>query len=159
ALVDRQALEVPAQAVEAELDRAEANPLAAAENPAPSRCGVVGRRDGERDGAAEGDPVGALVEGDQDGQRVARAGLSAGAAGAPPGHLGGPLPARGGALEPHRRPDLVERARNEAAAEPLLRAGEVREAGRDLPAGEGLHDGQRRAAALELAEDHALERL
>src|SRR5262245_42604176 len=75
ALVDGQALEVTAQAVEPELYRAQAYPLSPAQNAAAPRGDPASSGDGEADGAAELDAIGALVKIDQDGQRVARTGL------------------------------------------------------------------------------------
>src|SRR5262249_20150582 len=53
ALVDRPALKVTAQAVEPQLHRAQAQPLAAAENTAASRRHPASRGNGEADGTAE----------------------------------------------------------------------------------------------------------
>src|SRR5205823_2893503 len=55
--------------------RAQANPLAAADDAAAPRRGVAHGGDGQADGAAKLDAVGALVEIDQHGQRVGGAGV------------------------------------------------------------------------------------
>src|SRR5260370_31295853 len=75
-LVNRQALEVAAQAVEAHLDGAEADPVAAAEDTRSSRDDGMRGRDRDVDRGAEIDAGGALVALDQDRQRAARAGLT-----------------------------------------------------------------------------------
>ena len=77
ALGDREALQVAAQAVEAELDGTEAHPVAAAIDPRAARFDPVSGGDREMDAAAEIDAVGAVIDLDQHRQRVAGAGLPA----------------------------------------------------------------------------------
>src|SRR5262244_2371405 len=62
ALVDGQAEEVTAEAIERQLDGAEPHPLAAADDAAAARRDVVGGRDGQADRPAELDAIRALVE-------------------------------------------------------------------------------------------------
>src|ERR1700732_1623632 len=72
---DRQGLELAVHGGEAELDSAEAHPIAAPDD--ASAAGDASRlgRNRDADGAAEVDPVGAVVEVDQNGKGVRGAGL------------------------------------------------------------------------------------
>src|ERR1051325_682972 len=70
ALPDRQALQEAPEAVESHLDRAEAHPLAAADDATAARLHGVRRRDRETDRAAELDAIGAVVEIDEHRERV-----------------------------------------------------------------------------------------
>src|SRR6266850_8618767 len=81
ALGDREALEVAAQAVEAELDGAEAHPVATAVNARAAGFHTFLGGDREIDAAAEIDAVGTVVDLDQYRQGVTCAGLLAGSAG------------------------------------------------------------------------------
>ena len=74
ALGDRQTLQVAAQAVEAELDRTQAHPIAAALDARAGFDALLGG-DREMDAAAEIDAVGAVVDLDQHRERVGCAGL------------------------------------------------------------------------------------
>jgi hypothetical protein len=76
ALGDRQTLQVAAQAVEAELDRTQAHPIAAAIDARAGFDALLGG-DREMDAAAEIDAVGAVVDLDQHRERVGCAGLPA----------------------------------------------------------------------------------
>src|SRR5262249_36522966 len=73
ALVDRQVEQVAAQAVEPQLDRARAHPVAAADQAGLARHGGLAVGDADADRAAEvgsvADPV--IVELDQQGKRMA----------------------------------------------------------------------------------------
>jgi hypothetical protein len=77
ALGDGEALQVAVQAIEAEFDGAEANPVAAAMDARAARFDALLGGDCEMDAAAEIDTVGAVVDFDEHGERVARAGLLA----------------------------------------------------------------------------------
>jgi hypothetical protein len=77
ALGDREAVEVAAQAVEAELDGAQADPVAAAINARAAGFDSVLGGDGEMDAAAEIDTVRAVVDFDQHGESMGCAGFSA----------------------------------------------------------------------------------
>ena len=68
-------------------------------------------------------------------------------------------PAGGSPSRPTAGEDLAEVARHDAAAEDLLRARQVGEAGGDLPAREGLDDRQRALSRRQRRQDDALERL
>src|ERR1700730_11384035 len=81
ALGDREALEIAAQAVEAELDGAEAHPVATAVNARAAGFHTFLGGDREIDAAAEIDAVGTVVDLDQYRQGVTCAGLLAGCAG------------------------------------------------------------------------------
>src|SRR5579872_5494829 len=70
ALGDRQAAQVAAQTIHAELDCAEAHPVAAADDARAPRHDLRRGRDADVDRAAEIDAVGALVDRDQHRQRV-----------------------------------------------------------------------------------------
>src|SRR5712691_3071400 len=69
-----QPLEMAAQTVEAHLDRAQAHPLATADDAAAPGGDLLVRRDRQANGASELDPVRAFVEIDQDRQRMRDAG-------------------------------------------------------------------------------------
>src|SRR5262245_949221 len=121
-LVHRQPLELAAQAVEPHLGGAQADPLASAENAASPRLGPARGRDGQADGAAEVDPVRAVVEIDQYGQRMGGTGLPARRLCHRLGRLAGQLARRRRAVEADPRVDLAEVARDDAAPDDLLRA-------------------------------------
>src|SRR2546430_10093935 len=70
ALVHRQSLQIAAQAVEAHFDRAEAHPLAAADDAAAAWRDVVLGRDRETHGACKFDPVRTFIEIDQHRERM-----------------------------------------------------------------------------------------
>src|SRR5258706_11538909 len=61
-LVDRQILQVPAQAIETHLHRTEPHPVAPADNAGAAQDGFVRSRDREADGAGKLDAIGALVD-------------------------------------------------------------------------------------------------
>src|SRR6266481_2832552 len=158
-LVDGEARQVAAEAVQPHLDRPQSHPLAPADDAAAAGRDVLVGGDRQADGAAELDAVGALAVNDQDGQRVGRGRLAAERL---RDRLGGPGRdlARGWrALEPGRSAHLVQIAGHDAAAEDLLRPGEVGGAGGDLPSREGLHYRPRAPPAAQLAQDDTLERL
>ena len=73
----RQALEVSAQAVEPQFDRAEPQPFASAQDARAPEGNVLRRSDRDPDGAAEIYPIRSLVKIDQYHQCVRRAGVSA----------------------------------------------------------------------------------
>src|ERR1051325_5479480 len=75
ALGDRQPVEVAAQAIEPQFNRAEPDPLATAENARAARLDIVLGRDCDTDRAAEIYAVGPVVEIDQHSERMARAAL------------------------------------------------------------------------------------
>src|SRR5438132_288592 len=157
-LVHGQPLEIPAQAVEPHLDRAEAHPLAAAQDAAAPRGGLRLRRDRQSDGPAEVDPVGAFVEVDQDRQRVRDARLTARRVRHRLGRLARELAHRSGAVKPDGRAHLAEVAGDGAAAKDLLRAREVGEARGDRSTRERLDDRERGPTTRELPQDDALQR-
>jgi hypothetical protein len=74
---DGEALEVAAQAVEAEFDGAEPDPVAAAIDARAAGFDTLLGGDCGMDAAAEIDAVGAVVDFDEHGERVGRAGLLA----------------------------------------------------------------------------------
>src|SRR3989440_8438279 len=152
-----QGLQESAKAVERHLDRAQANPLAAADDAAAPRRGVAQCGDGQADGAAKLDAVGALVEIDQHGQRVGGAGVLPRRTRDGFGRLACDL--AGGGVEADGGADLAEVAGKDPAAEHLLGARQVGEARSDLAAREHLDDRQRRLSPGQLREHHALERL
>src|SRR5438093_7499899 len=123
-LVHRQPLEMAAQAVEPHLAGTQAHPLAPAENAAASGIGALGGRDRPAYGAAEVDPVGAVVEIDQHRQRVARAGVAPRRSRHRFRRLAGQLARRRSPLEADAGEDLGEVAGPDAATEDLLRARE-----------------------------------
>src|SRR5690348_6921217 len=75
AFVDRQAVEMAAQAIESELRRADAHPVAAAHQSRAARDRTARIDDADEDRGAEIGPVGALVELHQHRQRMARPAL------------------------------------------------------------------------------------
>src|SRR5260370_19921813 len=149
ALVDRQAEQMAAQAVQPELDRAGAHPVAAADQARLARDRGLGVGDADTNRAAEVGTVGAFVELDQQGQCMA------GAAFLPksPAH-------RFGGFRRHAvDAELAGIARHDAAPECALGAGERRQAGREMAAAEHLRRRQRVAALQQAGEDHAFQRL
>src|SRR5262245_30961939 len=142
-LVYGQPLELAAQAVEAHLGGAQADPLAPAENTAAPRLGPIRGGDGQADGAAEVDPVGAVVQIDQHCQRVGRARPAARGLRDRLGRLARQLARRGRAVDADARVDLAEVARDDAAPDDLLRAEDRCEPGGDVAAGERLDDRER----------------
>src|SRR6059036_971994 len=126
------------QAVERQLDGAEPHPLAAADDATAPRGDVVRGGDGQADGAAELDAVGALVEVDQHGQRVARTRLLPRRARDGLGRLARRLAGR--RLDADGGAHLAEITGQQAATEDLLGAAQVSEPRGDLTAGEGLDD-------------------
>src|SRR5262249_23175492 len=74
---DREALQITAQAVEAEFDRTQPHPAAAAIDTRATRFDPVFRGDREMDAAAKIDAVGAIIDLDQHGERVRGTGLLA----------------------------------------------------------------------------------
>src|SRR4030095_7179480 len=80
-LVDRQPLQVAAQAVESHLDGTQAHPFAPAQDAGLARYRVPLGGDREADRASELDAVGAVVQIDQHREGVARAGMGAGGTG------------------------------------------------------------------------------
>src|SRR5215813_9954646 len=133
-LVHGQSLKLAAQTVEPHLRGAQAHPLAPAENAAAPGLGPLCGRDGQADGAAEVDPVGAVVEIDQYRQRVGGAGAAPRGLRHRLGRLARQLARRGCAVEADARVDLAKVARDDAAPDDLLRAGDRREASGDMAA-------------------------
>src|SRR5262249_15500224 len=149
--------ELAAEAVEAEFDSAEADPLPTAEDARAARHGLLLGGDADADRAAKIDPVGAVVEIDQDGERVTGAGLPARRFGDDLGGLAadlGPV-----VRQTEHVGDLADVAGDKTAAEDALGAWHGRDARRDLAAGEHFDDGERAALAAQRVEDDAFERV
>ena len=117
-------------------------------------------RDREADRPAELDPVRALVEVDQDGQRMRRAGVPSRGLRHGLGRLARDLARRAGAPV---RPTAAQTSPSSRDTTPrrndLLRPRQMADARGDLPARERLDDRQRRPAVRQLREHDALERL
>src|SRR5882724_1087810 len=109
-----------AQTVEAHLGGAQADPLAPTQNPAAPGFDAVGRRNRQTYGATEVDPVRPVVEIDQHGQRVARAGPPARGLRHRLGRLARELARRRIAVEADPGVDLGEGARHDTPAEDVL---------------------------------------
>jgi len=114
-------------------------------------------RDRQADGAAEIDAVGAVVEVDQHGERMAGAGFLAHRA----RHLGGDLGVSGALASPSRSRAvrIWPRSRATMPRRNTVSAPEMGGAGGDLAAGEILHHRQRSSDLLQRRQDHALEGL
>jgi hypothetical protein len=69
-------VQAAAQAIQRQLDRAEAQPFAPAEQARPPRAAILGGGDRQMDGAAELDAVFALIDVDEHRERDARPGLA-----------------------------------------------------------------------------------
>src|SRR5262249_51683858 len=158
-LDDGQALEMTAQAIEAHLDRAQAHPVSSTDDAAAPRGDVAIGGDGQTDGPAELDPVRAVVEIDQDRQRMRRPRLPPRRARHDLRRFAGDLTRSRRGVEADRRAYLGEFARHEAAANDLLAAREVGDARGDLAARECLHGGERAVPRRQRAQDNALQRL
>src|SRR5580704_15679106 len=156
---DGEALEVAAQAVEAELDRAEAHPVAAAIDAGAAGFDAVLGGDREIDAAAEIDTVGAVIDFDQHGESMAGAGFLARRSGHLLGRLAAQFAGDQRAVEAERGGDFGGVAGDEAAAEHLLRTGQMGDAGGDLAGGEGLDDRQRPVPLGEARQHDPFERL
>src|SRR5215831_2835624 len=113
---DWQALQVAAQAVEAELDGAEAYPVAPAIDAGSARFNAVSSGDREMDAAAEIDAVRSVVDFDEHRERVAGAGLGAHRAGDRLRGLAADFARDQPAVEAQYRGDLGRIARDETAA-------------------------------------------
>src|SRR3970040_2282128 len=131
---------MPAQAVQPELHRAQAHPVAAAEYARAPRRHLPLRGDRQVDAAPELDTVRALVEVDEDRQRMGRRGVAKGCPRYRFGRLWRELTLGRDAPETHGRADFGEVAGHDAAAEDRFRPGEMGDARGDLPAREHLHD-------------------
>src|SRR6266705_2480578 len=141
--VHRQSLELATQTVEPHLGGAQADPLTPAENAALPGLGAVRGRDGQADGAAEVDPVRAVVEIDQHRQRVRGAGPASRRLRHRLGRLARQLARRGPAVEADARVDLAEVAGDDAAPDELLSARNRNEAQGNESADERLDDHRR----------------
>src|SRR5437870_1634532 len=159
ALVDGQSLQIAPQAVQAHLDGAQADPLAAAQDARAPRGGLRLGGDGQADGAAELDAVRALVQVDEHGQRMRGAALLPGRPRDLLRRLLRDLVLQRSARQADGRAQLDQIAGHEATAEDALRSRQVGDARGDLPAREGLHDGERGLATRELGQNDAFERL
>src|SRR3989442_12630791 len=121
-LVDGQALQMTAQAVQPHLDGAQAYPLATADDAAAPRGDLRLGRDGQTDGAAELDPVRTVVDVDQDRQRMGGAGVTPGRASHGLRRVASELARDASGRQAHRRADVTEIARHDPAPEDRLRA-------------------------------------
>jgi hypothetical protein len=138
ALGDRQALQVAAQAVEAELHGAEADPVAPAIDARAAGVDPFLSRDREMDAAAEIDAVGAVVDLDQHREGMAGASLLAHGARHRVGGLAAHFAQYQRAVEAERGGELGRVASDETAAEHFLGTRQMSDAGGDLAGGEGL---------------------
>src|SRR5204863_2947980 len=132
------ALEVAAQAVEAQLDGAEAHPVAPAIDPRAAGFDAVLGGDCEIDAAAEIDAVRAVIDLDQHGESMAGAGFLARRTGHLLGRLAAQFARDQSAVETECRGDLGRVARDEAAAKAYLRSGQMGDPASDLAGGEGF---------------------
>ena len=111
------------------------------------------------DAAAEIDAVGAVIDLDQHRERVAGASLLAHGLRHPFGRLAAHFARYQRAVEAEGGGELGRVAGDEAAAEHLLGARQMGDAGGDLAGGEGLDHRQRTLAGGECREHDAFERL
>src|SRR5688572_19829692 len=117
-LLHRQALQIAAQAVESHFDRAETDPVTAADDPAAPRCDVGLGRNCDTNGSADIDAVRAFVHVDQDRHCVSRARLTPHRSGNGLGALPCNGVHRGRAIEAYRAASLTSLARHEVATYP-----------------------------------------
>src|SRR5215472_17710552 len=135
---DRQALQIAAQAVEAELDRTEPQPVAAAIDARAAGFRPFSRGDRKMDAAAEIDAVGAVFDLDQHGERVARAGLLPHRLRYPFSRLAAHFTRYQRAVETEGGGELCRIAGDETAAEHPLRTRQMGDAGGDLASGKSF---------------------
>src|SRR5438876_6374468 len=117
---DGEGLEVAAKAVEAELDRTQAHPVAAAIDARAAGLDALLGSDREMDAAAEIDAVGAVIDLDQHRERVRGAGLLAHRTRHRLGRLAGEFARNQSAVEAEGGGELGRVAGDETAAEHLL---------------------------------------